>query len=68
MESKYMFKNGHPHAGELATPAIEQRVKMIGDIPMFPWKIVDCKHGTDWCYAEKDQVVKVCQEVNNARV
>lgn len=61
MKCKYIFKDRHPHAGESAIPAIEQKVKMIGDIPMYPWKIIDCGHGVSWCYAEKDQVVMVCQ-------
>ena len=62
MGSKYMFTDGHPHAGEYATPAIEIKMKMIGGVPMYPWRIVDCKHGVFWCYAEKGQVVKVRRE------
>ncbi len=67
MGSKYIFMDGHPHEFEFATPATEQKMKLIGGVPMHPWKIIDCKHGVEWCYAEIGQVEKIYWEGLDAK-
>lgn len=56
---KYIFANGHPHEGEFCEPLKTESIKYVGGTPMFPCRIFNCKHGVEWCYAEKRQIKEV---------
>jgi len=60
--TKYMFGKGHPHEGELCEPFITEKIRYVGGVKMYPWLILHCKHGVDWCYAEIGQVKKMSLE------
>jgi len=55
MGSKYRFISNHPHAGEFCEPKLDEEIRIIGRVVMWPWRIIDCKHedlgSPEWCYA-----------------
>lgn len=56
-EVVYYFRKGHPHAGEQGVPTGKQ-IKMPGSGKILhEFTLLDCKHGVDGCFAEKDDVV-----------
>lgn len=57
--SKFVFFGNHPHKGEMCTPRIEEELLKIGGETMWPWNIINCSHGTEWCYATKVQTREV---------
>ena len=59
MEIKYMFGRGHPHEGEGCFAKLNEPTRTIGGIKQYPFEIIDCSHGVEWCYAEYRQVVEV---------
>ena len=56
MEIKYKFGHGHPHEGE-GCFAMDEHPRTIGGVKQYPFYIIDCSHGVEWCYAEMWQVV-----------
>ena len=60
MKSKYMFGKGHPHEGEGCFAKLDEHTRTIGGVNQYPFYIIDCSHGVEWCYAEYSQIT-VCQ-------
>ena len=56
---KFMFVGNHPHVGEMCEPKVDERMTTIGNVKMWPWNIINCSHGAEWCYATKEQTRKV---------
>ena len=59
MEVKYMFVDGHPHEGEGCFAKLDEPTRTIGGRKQYPFYIIDCSSGVEWCYAEYSQVAKV---------
>ena len=56
MGSKYIFMDG-PHEGCFAK--LDEPTRTIGGRKQYPFYIIDCSGGVEWCYAEYSQVAKV---------
>ncbi len=61
MKTKYMFGHGHPHEGEGCFARLNESTRTIGGRKLYPFNIIDCSHGVEWCYAEYSQIEK-CRE------
>ena len=61
MEIKYMFGKGHPHEGEGCFANLQEPTRTFGGIKQYPFEIIDCSNGVEWCYATLSQV-EVCRE------
>ena len=62
MIEKFMFVGDHPHAGEKCVEKHDEKVVTYSNAIQWPYKILDCAHGVEWCYATHEQVREVTDE------